>query len=89
VRPAWLDERDPGRVPVLLCPAPSGERAPAPTSATTERASVYVDFTPQQKALRAELREYFDAPMTAEVRAGLTSLEGGTKFRKIVEMDGR
>ncbi|MGI9590604.1 MAG: acyl-CoA dehydrogenase family protein [Myxococcota bacterium] len=49
---------------------------------------MHVDFTPQQKALRAELRDYFDELMTPEVRAGLTSLEGGPLFRQVVEKMG-
>ena len=49
---------------------------------------MHVDFTPQQKALRAELRSYFDALITPEVKAGLTSLEGGPKFREVVEQMG-
>jgi alkylation response protein AidB-like acyl-CoA dehydrogenase len=49
---------------------------------------VHVDFTPQQKALRAELRSYFDELITPEVKAGLTSLEGGPLFRQVVEKMG-
>jgi hypothetical protein len=46
---------------------------------------VHVDFTPPQKALRAELRSYFDTLMTPEVKNGLTSLEGGPLFRQVCE----
>jgi len=49
---------------------------------------VHVDFTPPQKALRAELRSYFDTLMTPEVKSGLTSLEGGPLFRQVCEKMG-
>jgi alkylation response protein AidB-like acyl-CoA dehydrogenase len=50
-------------------------------------------FTPEQQALRAELRDYFDELMTPEVRAALTSTEGeygdGTVYREVVRQMGR
>ncbi len=49
---------------------------------------MHVDFTPPQKALRAELRSYFDTLMTPEVKNGLTSLEGGPLFRQVCEKMG-
>jgi hypothetical protein len=49
---------------------------------------VHVDFTPEQHALRHELRAYFDDLLTPEVRAGLTSLEGGEGFKNTVERMG-
>ena len=50
---------------------------------------MHVDFTPEQKALRKELRSYFDELLTPEVREGLTSLEGGPAFAPTVEKMGR
>ena len=50
---------------------------------------MYVDFTPEQNSLRAELRAYFDKLMTPEVRDGLIGLEGGPMFRDVVRQMGK
>ena len=50
---------------------------------------MYVDFTPEQNSLRAELRAYFDQLMTPEVRDGLIGLEGGPMFRDVVRQMGK
>ena len=50
---------------------------------------MYVDFTPEQKSLRVELRAYFDRLMTPEVRDGLIGLEGGPMFREVVRQMGK
>ena len=47
-----------------------------------------LDYTPQQKALRRELRAYFEKLITPEVKARLRALEGGTLHRQIVAMLG-
>lgn len=49
---------------------------------------MHVDYTPQQKALRAELRAYFSKLMTPEVRAGLEGMEGGPRYREIIRRMG-
>ena len=49
---------------------------------------MHVDFTPEQHELRQELRSYFDELLTPEVRAGLTSLEGGEGFKNTIERMG-
>ena len=46
---------------------------------------MYLDQTPEQKALRKELRAYFEEMMTPEVRAELGSAgEDSTLFRTLV-----
>jgi alkylation response protein AidB-like acyl-CoA dehydrogenase len=50
---------------------------------------MYVDYTDKQKALQAEMREYFGVLMTPERRAGIGTLEGGTMFREVVKEMGR
>jgi alkylation response protein AidB-like acyl-CoA dehydrogenase len=50
---------------------------------------VHLDFTPEQKALRAEVRRYFAELMTPEVRAGLHGIEGGPKFLEVIRRMGR
>jgi len=54
-----------------------------------ERDPVYIDFTPEQQVLRAEIRGYFEQLLTPEIRAGLVGLEGGPTFRATVEQMGR
>jgi len=49
---------------------------------------MFIEHTPEQKALRGELRAYFGALMTPEVRAELISLEGGPGFRDVVARMG-
>ncbi|MFZ9931257.1 MAG: acyl-CoA dehydrogenase family protein, partial [Ilumatobacteraceae bacterium] len=50
---------------------------------------MYLAETPDQQALRKELREYFAAMLTAEVRAELgESGEGKPLFRELVRQMG-
>jgi hypothetical protein len=50
---------------------------------------MYIDYTPQQKALRDELRAYFAELMTPELRAGLRGMEGGPVYRETVLQMGK
>jgi len=50
---------------------------------------MYVDYSPEQKALSEELRKYFDNLMTPDRRAGMTSLEGGAVYRETVRQMGK
>ena len=45
---------------------------------------MYLDFTPEQKTFRAELREYFDKMMTPELREECQSggEGGGPEYTK-------
>ena len=45
---------------------------------------MHVDYTPEQKALRAEIRAYFSELITPEVRSDLKGMEGGTRYREII-----
>ncbi len=50
---------------------------------------MFLDYTDEQRALRTELREYFDALLTPEVREELGPPgEGSPKFRDIVRQIG-
>jgi len=53
---------------------------------------MYLDYTPEQHALRAELRAYFSRMMTpelqAEVAAGIAAEGGGPHFRKALRQMG-
>lgn len=50
---------------------------------------MFVDLTPQQRALRLEVRDYFSQLMTPELRQSLRGEEGGDNFRKIVRQMGK
>jgi len=51
---------------------------------------MHIDLSPEQRALQAELREYFGALMTPERRAALTGGEaGGQAYREVVRQMGR
>jgi alkylation response protein AidB-like acyl-CoA dehydrogenase len=50
---------------------------------------MYIDLTPDQKALRATLRAYFDRLMTPERRATLRGMEGGATYREAVRQIGK
>ncbi len=50
---------------------------------------MYIDYSPEQKALRDELRAYFAGLMTDEERAGLRATEGGETYRRIVRQMGK
>ncbi|WP_347271156.1 acyl-CoA dehydrogenase family protein [Rhizorhabdus histidinilytica] len=48
-----------------------------------------VEFTPEQKALRAEFRAYLDGIMTPEVRAATVDAESGLVYREVIRRMGR
>ena len=50
---------------------------------------MHLDFTPEQQALRADLRAYFDQLMTPEIRQKTGSLEGGTVYKDVIRQMGR
>jgi alkylation response protein AidB-like acyl-CoA dehydrogenase len=50
---------------------------------------MYVDYTPDQKALRDRIRKYFAELMTPERKAGIKNLEGGDVYRETVLQMGR
>jgi alkylation response protein AidB-like acyl-CoA dehydrogenase len=50
---------------------------------------MYLDYSPEQKALRDELRAYFAQLMTDEEREKLRGAEGGETYRRIVRQMGR
>ncbi|MGI9590440.1 MAG: acyl-CoA dehydrogenase family protein, partial [Myxococcota bacterium] len=49
---------------------------------------MHVDFTPEQKALRAELRDYFAKLITPEIRPQLRGLETGDLHKQIIQQMG-
>ncbi|MEE9609404.1 MAG: acyl-CoA dehydrogenase family protein [Myxococcota bacterium] len=49
---------------------------------------MHLDFTPEQRALRERLAEYFARLITPELRAGLRRDEGGALHREIVRKIG-
>jgi alkylation response protein AidB-like acyl-CoA dehydrogenase len=50
---------------------------------------MYLDYTPDQAALRDQLRSYFEAMMTDEVRAELGGPgEGGAAYRRLIRQMG-
>ena len=49
---------------------------------------MYVDYTDEQKALRAELRAYYEALITPEIRSRLRSMELGSAHREITRKMG-
>jgi alkylation response protein AidB-like acyl-CoA dehydrogenase len=49
---------------------------------------MHIDYTPEQKDLRRELREYFARLMTPEVRAKTRGMEGGEAYRPVVRQMG-
>ncbi len=49
---------------------------------------MFVEHTPEQKALRQELRAYFEKLLTPEIRAGLVGMEGGPAYSDVVRRMG-
>ncbi len=49
---------------------------------------MFVDLTPEQKSLRREIRDYFNALMTDELRVALRGSEGGEDFRRLIRQMG-
>ncbi len=50
---------------------------------------MYIDLTPDQKALRATLRAYFDRLMTPARRETLRGMEGGATYREAIRQIGK
>ena len=50
---------------------------------------MFVDLTPEQHALRLEVRDYFQALMTPELRVAMRGAESGETFRRLVRQMGR
>jgi 3-oxocholest-4-en-26-oyl-CoA dehydrogenase alpha subunit len=50
---------------------------------------VHLDLTPDEAALRDELRAYFTGLMTDDIRAGLGGAEGGPLYRSVVQQIGK
>ena len=50
---------------------------------------MHVDFTPEQKAFRAEFRAYLDSIMTPEVRTATANAESGPTYRAVIRQMGR
>lgn len=50
---------------------------------------MFIDLTPEQRALRLEVRDYFTQLMTPELRQQLRGKEGGDNFRDVVRQIGK
>jgi len=50
---------------------------------------MYIDLTPEQKALRTTLRKYFDELMTPERALGVRGMEGGSVYRDTIRQIGK
>ncbi len=50
---------------------------------------MFIDLTPEQRALRLEIRDYFQQLMTPELRQKLRGKEGGEDFRNVVRQMGK
>lgn len=50
---------------------------------------MFIDLTPEQRALRLEVRDYFTQLMTPELRQQLRGKEGGDTFRNVVRQIGK
>ena len=50
---------------------------------------MFVDLTPEQRALRLKVRDYFQNLMTPELRASLRGKEGGDEYRATIRQMGR
>ena len=50
---------------------------------------MFIDLTPEQRALRLEVRDYFQQLMTPELRNKLRGQEGGEDFRAVVRQMGK
>ncbi|MDG1731439.1 MAG: acyl-CoA dehydrogenase family protein [Thalassotalea sp.] len=50
---------------------------------------MFIDLTPEQRALRLEVRDYFSQLMTPELRNKLRGKEGGEDFRNVVRQMGK
>ncbi len=50
---------------------------------------MHLDYTAEQKALKARLRAYFSELMTPERLAGLRGMEGGEIYREVIRIMGK
>ena len=50
---------------------------------------MFVDLTPEQRALRLKVRDYFQNLMTPELRQQMRGTEGGELFRRTIAQIGR
>lgn len=50
---------------------------------------MFIDLTPEQRAFRLEVRDYFSQLMTPELRNKLRGKEGGEDFRNVVRQMGK
>lgn len=50
---------------------------------------MFVDLTPEQHALRREVRDYFNALMTPELRQKIRGAEGGDEYKSLVRQIGK
>ncbi|WP_119155868.1 acyl-CoA dehydrogenase family protein [Caldimonas tepidiphila] len=50
---------------------------------------MFVDLTPEQHRLRLEVRDYFNALMTPELRLALRGAEGGAEYRRVIRQMGQ
>ena len=50
---------------------------------------MHIDYTDSQKALRRELRAYFSALMTPELREGTRGNEGGDAYKQVIRQLGK
>lgn len=50
---------------------------------------MFIDLTPEQHRLRLQVRDYFNALMTAELRQRLRGAESGDEFRQVIRQMGR
>lgn len=50
---------------------------------------MYIDYTPEQKALSAELRTYFGELMTPDRLEGCRGMEGGSVYRETIQQIGK
>lgn len=51
--------------------------------------AMFVDLTPEQRALRLKVRDYFQNLMTPELRAALRGMEGSDLYRDTIRKIGR
>ncbi len=49
---------------------------------------MHVDYSPEQKALQADLRAYFEEVLPDDARGGLRSMEGGGTYRSVIRRMG-
>ncbi len=49
---------------------------------------MHVDYTPEQRAIRAEFRAYIDKLMTPDVRAATRGAESGPEYRRVIRQMG-